>query len=84
MIAGAKNDAQINLAQELHKYGVNMRHIGLLRAYVTPPNREAAASSSSASAAASPRGSPASGTGGASKTSKTSAGIMRDRALVRR
>ncbi|CAN0116530.1 unnamed protein product, partial [Ectocarpus sp. 6 AP-2014] len=30
----------INLAHELHKYGVNMRHIGLLRAYVAPPVRE--------------------------------------------
>lgn len=28
---------QIKLAPELHKYGINVRHIGLLRAYITPP-----------------------------------------------
>ncbi|CAM9511876.1 unnamed protein product [Scytosiphon promiscuus] len=59
--------SEINLTQELHKYGVNMRHIGLLRAFVTPPIREGVGSAA------------ASATG---KMSKTSAGIMRDRALV--
>eukprot|EP00752_Nemacystus_decipiens_P004500 g4109.t1 len=32
-----------NLARDIHKHGVNVRHIGLLRAHMTPPNREAAA-----------------------------------------
>ncbi|CAN0007899.1 unnamed protein product [Ectocarpus sp. 8 AP-2014] len=63
----------INLAHELHKYGVNMRHIGLLRAYVAPPVREGPlAAAAAAGVTVSAR----------AATSKTSAGIMRDRALV--
>ncbi|CAM9490420.1 unnamed protein product [Pylaiella littoralis] len=65
---------KINLAQELHKYGVNVRHIGLLRAYVTPSKGGASSYAVSSSSSSS--------TGGAGKSSKTSAGIMRDRALV--
>lgn len=57
------------MAQELHKHGVNMRHIGLLRAYVSPPKGEGFGSSAAL----------ANG-----RFSKTSAGMMRDRALVRK
>eukprot|EP00752_Nemacystus_decipiens_P004466 g4078.t1 len=79
-----KELSAINLSQKLHEYGVNMRHIGLLRAYVTPPNRGTASapSPSQASAPASGSGSSSAASAATSKSGKTSAGIMRDRALV--